>query len=589
MLTDTEFEVLATARNRLQAAQRGQKDAIVDQAARLLGCSRQTAYRKLKLAGHDTGRKRRSDAGDSMLTLEQLRMVAGVLAASMNQKGQRMPLGLALDMLRANGKLDCDASESTVARQLYAHMLHPEQLALPSESVQLTSLHPNHVWQVDSTTGAYYYLPQGRLRWMDEAEFNKNKAHNLVKASSDLLTRYAATDHTTHCFKVRYFLGGESTQNLIEFLVWALWKQEAGPMHGVPLILMGDRGPANQSHLMGLFCKRLGIELLLHAPGNARATGSVEKSHDLARMHLETRYRFQDPREVTLDRLNIDAEVWAAAYCSTRVHSRHGRTRYAAWMEINRYPGALRVAASLDALREAAVGRPETPRVGNEKRISFRGLPYHLGMVPGVIAGMRVTVQSNVFRAPDIDVEVVDQDSGETTWHVVSPEQKNEWGYDAARVIGQGYKGVTNSALDDNRNLLKQGAYKVGDGLPTIKEAERARKMHAQAYGGAIDPMADVRATQVPAFLPRRSVPLGLPERPAPVRVLNHVEACKLLRERMGAVYPPQMFAHVCEHYPDGVPEAELDALQALFTTGQPMPGATDNTFTGLRAVGDGQ
>ena len=51
-------------------------------------------------------------------------------------------------------------------------------------------------------------------------------------------------------------------------------------------------------------------------------------------MHFETRLRFEDPSLVTLDRLNEQAHRWTAAYCSNRTHSRHGRTRYGAWMEI---------------------------------------------------------------------------------------------------------------------------------------------------------------------------------------------------------------------------------------------------------------
>ena len=306
MPTDLEHDVLASVRDALAAAPRGSRAHLVEQAAGLLNCSVPTAYRKLKLAGFDSARKRRSDAGECMLSIEQLRLVSGVLMASMNQKGQRMPVGTALSILRASGQLDSPASDGTVGRQLYAHMLHPEQLALPSEAVRLTSEHPNHVWQVDSTTGAYYYLPGGRLRWMDESEVNKNKVTNLAKVASDLLTRYSATDHTTHAFKVRYFLGGESAQNLIEFLVWAMWRQGVSPMHGVPRILMADQGSANKSHLMAAFCKRLGIELLLHTvvadfardPLSAGVVGEVSTLGGLTRQ----RQPAQLHREVAISR-----------------------------------------------------------------------------------------------------------------------------------------------------------------------------------------------------------------------------------------------------------------------------------------------
>jgi hypothetical protein len=586
MLTATEFDVLAGARDQLLRAPHGAKAAIVDRVARALGCSPQTAYRKLGQAGLDSGRKRRRDAGDSLLDDAELRLVAGVLAASLNQKGQRMPVATALDMLRASGQLRADVHESTVSRQLYAHRMHPEQLALPTPSVQMVSLHPNHVWQVDSTTGAYYYLPGGRLRWMPEDQFYKNKVDNLVKASSDLLTRYAATDHASHAFKCRYYLGGESIENLLDFVTWAMWRQDANPMHGVPFMLVMDPGGANKSQVMRNFERSAGFELRHHAAGSARVTGSVEKVHDLVRMHFETRFRFTDPREVTLDALNERIDAWTVSYCATRVHTRHGRTRFGAWMAIT--PAQLRVPASLEALREAAVREPETRRVANDKTITFAHKDgtrtYDLSQVPGVVAGLKVTLQVNVFRAPDIDVQFICPDTGEQSWHVVAPAQTTEWGFRAGGPVwGEDMRTAAYSDVDRNRNDLTRRAYKVGDGLPSLEEAQRARKQHAQAFAGLVDPMADVKATPVPAYLPRRSTELALPERNLQARRLNTVDAAKRLRELLGAAYTPQVYAHLAQHFADGVPEDELGAIAALFS------GAADAGQAAgpqLRAVG---
>jgi transposase InsO family protein len=587
-----EYELLCEVREKLRTAAHGTKAAVLEQAATLLNCDPKSVYRKLGAVGFKSGRKQRSDAGESILTREQLVELSGVLMASVNGKDQRMPIATAIDMVRASaaqrGEEFPAVSESTVSRQLYEHYLHPEQLGMPTAHVELTSKHPNHVWQVDSTTGAYYYLPQGRLRWMDEADFNKNKAANLVKASTDLLTRYSVADHTTHMFKVRYFLGGETAKNLLEFLVWAIWKQDSGPMCGAPLILMADQGPANKSHLTRLFCARLGIQLELHAPRNARATGSVEKSHDLARMHLETRYHFNEPADVTLAKLNTDAEAWCAAYCATRIHTRHGRTRAAAWMEINRYPGALRMPATLEALMDAAVSEPDTPRVDLDGKLrrTVGGVrhTYRLDSIPGVVAGLRVTVQTNVFRAPAIDVLHTCRDTGEQTWHVVEPEARDDWGFSGERVIGERREGRTNDVLDEHRNAVKRQAYQLGDGLPTLKEAEAARKRHQRAYAETIDPMADVKATPVPSFLPRRSVELPLgPARSVVARLLTPVEACVALKARMGAAYTPQVYAWVSQRFADGVPEEQLEAIAQ-----QLAPAAPAEAPQGLRIVGGG-
>ena len=584
MLSATEFDVLAGARDQLRRAPHGGKAAIIDRVARALGCSTQTAYRKLNQAGLDSGRKRRSDAGECVLSDDELRLVAGVLSASLNQKGQRMPVATALDILRASGQLRADVHETTVSRQLYARHMHPEQLALPSPSVQMVSLHPNHVWQVDSTTGAYYYLPGGRLRWMPEDQFYKNKVQNLVKASSDLLTRYAATDHTSHSFKCRYYLGGETIENLLDFLTWAMWKQDSSPMHGVPLMLMMDPGGANKSQVMRNFERAVGFKLEHHAAGSARVTGSVEKTHDLVRMHFETRFRFTDPREVSLDALNERIEVWTAGYCATRVHTRHGRTRYGAWMAI--LPEQLRVPASLEALRDAAVREPETRRVANDKTVSFGARTYDLSQVPGVVAGLKVTMQINVFRSPAIDVRFVCPDTGAESWHVVEPAVTTEWGFRAdGPVWGQDMRTAAYSDVDQHRNDLLKRAYKVGDGLPSLEEAQRARKAHAQAYAGIVDPMADVKATPVPAYLPRRSTELVMQQRQVEARRLNTVDAAKRLRDMLGAAYTPQVYTHLAANFADGVPEDQLDAIAALFTgTAAEAPASA----SGLRIVGGG-
>ena len=53
---------------------------------------------------------------------------------------------------------------------------------------------------------------------MDRDEFYRNKPQNFARvARTDLCTRYAVSDHASGAFKLRYFLGGESAQNLVDF------------------------------------------------------------------------------------------------------------------------------------------------------------------------------------------------------------------------------------------------------------------------------------------------------------------------------------------------------------------------------------
>lgn len=580
MSSAIEYELLSALQVRTADMKHGEKTKAKEETATALGCSTKTLYRKLKALGFDDkDRKERSDARTSVLSSAELGLIAGVLMTSANNKGQRMPVQDALDILMASGQLKTLVSASTVNRQLYQRRMHPEQLALPSASIRVAAEHINQVWQIDSTTGAYYYMPGGRLRFMPEDEFYKNKSANLVKASPDLLTRYSCVDVASHAGKGRHYLGGETAENLLDFATWAMCKQEPSPVHGVPFILVMDPGAANKGQLMRNFCKTAGIKLIHHAPGAARVTGSVEKFHDLVGMHFEKRLRFADPSEVSLDRLNEWLDDWMANFCATRKHTRHGKTRYSAWMGIAQEH--LRAPASLAALREAAVRLPETRSVANNRSVSFNGRTYDVSMVPGVVAGLKVTLQVNVFRHPSIDVQFIDMDTGEETWHVVAPQEFDELGYPlGAPVWGREIRSASNSEMDNTRNQLVKQAYKAGDGLPTLEEAARARKNHAQAYAGVVDVMADVKAAPVPTYLPRSSTPIALPQRRVEAKRLTVVAACVAIKARLGAAYTPQMFADVSKRWPDGVPDDQIDAICAALSAAAP---AADNNVSGTR------
>lgn len=560
MSNQLENEVLTTLASRRTAASRGQWTTLVKAAAAQLGLSVPTLYRRLAQLGVSEPRKRRSDAGETHLTREQLSLIAGMAAASLNNKNQRMPLRVVVEILHAQGKLP-PVSVSTVSRQLRAARMHPDHLALPAPSVQLRSLHPNHVGQFDSTVGAYYYLPGGRLRWMPEQEFNRNKAHNLVKAATDLLTRQTYVCHTTGAIKARHCLGGESAANALEFLVYAFDKQPASPVHGVPRILMMDPGGANKSGPMRNFLARLGIEPLWHAAGSARVTGSVEKAHDIIRMNFETRLRFVDPRQVTLEWLNDQLERWVSMYCSARVHGRHGMPRYEAWLKIT--ADQLRAASSTEALRNAATHLPETRRVLNDSTVKFGGRLYDLAGIPGVVPGLKVTVALNIFRAPSIDVLCLCPETGAETWHVVEPAQLDLWGYrHDAPVIGETFRAARHTEVDQARSALTRQAYATGASLPTLEEAAKARRAHAQAYAGVVDVMADVKSAVMPTYIPKRGAAIDLPPRELAPQPLSLFKAARLLQLRLGKAYTPQVYADLEKRWPNGdVPTDQIEAL----------------------------
>ena len=243
-------------------------------------------------------------------------------------------------------------------------------------------------------------------------------------------------------------------------------------------------------------------------------------------------------------------------------------------------------------MRELASSEPVQRRVENDMAISFAvkgygSFRYRLSDVPGVTVAGKVLVAVNLYRAPALDVQVVDADTGEEFWQTVAPIETNEYGFDvAAPMFGDTPRQAANTSVDENRNRVEREAYRSPtEGLPSLDEVAKARKKHQQAYAGIVDPMADVRATRVPAYLPRRSTELEATgaRTVAPV-LLTVVEACKRIKAALGEGYTPQVFTWVAARFTEGVPEDQLDAICAQFAP------VVDNKLTGaaqpLRVVG---
>ena len=593
----TEWEVMLKARDMLVAAPHGRKADVTAQVARMLQCSTATVYRRLEAAGLDLGRKRRSDAGSAAVDLDELKLLGATLMASRRDNDKQLwSTRRAVSALQANGLLSSELSAGRLAEVLKAQGLHVEQLARPHATTALRSPHPNWLWQIDSSTSVLYKDKTGRMRSMSTDEFYKNKPQNFARVVNDLITRYLAVDHASGAFRGRYYLGGESAENLIDFFIHAVTKG-LSPMHGVPLHVYTDQGSGNKAGLWLNFARNLDVKLLRHEVGRANATGSVEKHGDLWERGFEGGFPFMDPEQITLDWLNAAGEEWAAQFCASERHSRHGMTRDAAWLLIRQEQ--LRVPESVALLRELASAEPQTRRVSNTLTISFRvrgeARSYSVRGLAGAGPAEKLTVRINPYRAPAIDVLVGTDAEGREQWQLVEPELVDQYGFPLdAPVLGEGFRPAANTVLDDNRHELLRRTYRQeGAPLPTLEEAQRLRKAHAQALGGALDPMADVRATERPTYMPRRGTPLDTPAaaaaggRRVSAVLLTPVEASKRIKALIPAEhFGPQVYAWLVQRFAEGVPEDQLDGLAQQF-----VPAAADDQAQpgqGLRVVAGG-
>lgn len=567
---------LAQVLQAAQAAPRGGKQAIYTAACAELGMSTATLHRHLGKITVKPERKKRSDAGDVSLTRDEAVAISAALMTSHRKSNKRlMSIGQAVEVMRANGEVRADRadpatgelvplSDSAIARALRHYNLHPDQLNRPTPAVELKSLHPNHVWQVDASLCVLYYLnarteAESGLQVMERDKFYKNKPANLKRIEADRVWSYEITDHNSSAIYLQYVMGAESGTNLADCFINAIQKREGDPFHGVPFLLMMDMGSANTSGLFANLARRLQVKTIAHAPGNARATGQVEKTRDLIERSFESGLRLRPVRD--LAELNAQAQRWARWFNATKVHSRHGKTRYDAWMAIT--ADQLRVAPPVEICQALLTESPETRKVTDFLTVSYKGREFDVRGVPNVMVGekLHITLNPWVLEA----AMVVDTDAeGNEVLHSIPLVVRDDAGFRSdANVIGEDWKRPADTQLEANRKEVDRFAFDA----KSDAEVEAKRKAKAVPFGGRIDPGKVIDQAPERTFLPRRGTDLQttVSTQKAPARVLNTFEAAAEL-VRMGVTMTRETSAQVRAWYPDGIPEDELQDLQARLT-----------------------
>ncbi|WP_096978270.1 DDE-type integrase/transposase/recombinase [Escherichia coli] len=567
------------------AAIHGEKEAVYRAACEELQMSRATLLKKLKGVRMSKPRKQRSDAGKTTLTHDEMLTISGAWLASPRPGNGKKGYSLEdiVDGLRDNGliiagRTDTETGEffplsiDAISRALRQHRMHPDQLRAPSPALELASLHPNHVWQLDASICVLYYLKnpakkaQGDtgLRVMSAAEFNKNKPRNLDRIVNDRVWSFEITDHTTGWIYVEYRFGGESAVNFLEVMINAMQERGgADVLHGVPKILFTDPGSALVSASLLNMCRAMGICTIQHKAHNARATGSVEKARDIIERKFEGGLRFL--RVDDIDELNRLARLWRMKFNRTAIHSRHCMSRTDAWLRITEEQ--LVKAPAPEICRELAISLPEERTVTGKLRVPFRGKEYDVSDVPGVFVGDKVMVARNPWSDEEARVVIIN-DEGFETFHVINAIQKDElWQYStSAPVIGEEYRQLPETVTRTNRDEVEQHTY----GTASREETDAAKKDKALPFGGRFNPYLDIERDEHPAYLPKRGQASDVRRPRTEQRPMTHVEAAKALRDKFiadGLTWTPEHYRQLTAQYPDGVPEAALDEVMATLTT----------------------
>jgi len=549
------------------AAGHGGKEAIYAAACQHTNMSRATLMRRLKEVTVKEKRKQRSDAGTTSIPEAMLQLVAATMMEGYRANNKKiMTVGHALEILAANGKIprgrvDEESGEirpwsaSAVLRALRQAGLHPEQLRRATPATPQRSLHPNDVWQIDASISTLFYVPESGVADMSPAVFYKNKPGNFEKIKRQRLTRYVVTDHCSGAIFVHYVAGGESIVNMTESFLRAIAQRPNQQMYGVPFRLTMDPGSAGESSAFGNLLRRLFVEPVVNSVGNARAKGQVENAHNLVECDFESGFKFGHVPDINW--INAQAARWMRWYNSTKVHGRHGLTRYQKWLEIT--AEQLRIIPEGIDARDIVFGKKETRVVNQWVNIEFGGQEWKVGHVPGVMMGETLEVVVNPFNPQAL--YAVSGADGNELMIALERVEKDEHGFVAdGALIGREFKGAADTRLDTNRKLIER----LATDTETDVAAEAARKVKKLPFNAEVDAYKHLDDLPAATTLPRRGTALDVAAAvaSAPERVLNHFEVARAL-VAAGVVMDADKNRQIAQWYPEGVPESALDDLQA--------------------------
>lgn len=562
-----EIDYLRGIAQQLKAAKHGKKGRIIQDASTFLSISHAELYRRLENVGYTTERKTRSDKGKSAISADVAKEIGGLLMISKRANGKQNGTIKAVNQLLRDNGVNLNVSDTTVSRALRKHHFHPEQLSVPSAHIRQRSLHPNHVWQIDASVCVLFYLPNGGIKIMEEKEFNDNKPKNLEKISRVRVIRYVITDHYSGWLYVEYVSGAEDSNNLINCFLNAIQQRNRQePMHGVPHILMMDKGSANLSGYFLNLLDRLQVRHIEHAAGNPRAKGQVECAQNIVERNFESLFRINQFAQIkSIDELNVYAAQWRAAFNQSAVHTRTKQTRNQVWMTIQ--PEQLRLAPNPDICRELVTTMPKSATVRGDLTVThsvkgFGNQSYDVSHIPDIYVKAKVEIVVNPYRIPDIDVVVTDIEGNKTNY-TVSPQKLDKaslFPLDAP-VIGEGIESLPDSIADKHRKAITKAAY----GVETQAEVSQALKKRQAAYEH-LDATASINAVFIPEFLPRSGEQLITEQTRRELAPLNHVEAAKQIKALLSAqdfaeLWTAQSYQALVKAHPQNVP---VDAVRQI-------------------------
>ena len=538
-----------------------ERKSIIEEYARITGRSVSFCYKELKRNGYCSGSQSRKDKGQSVVDENTVKVVASLVKAGIRETGKKtMPVNVALDILNRNG-IDVGVKSSRLRELLRDYKVDYESLKKDNHNTRMRSEHPNQVHEVDPSVALIYFAPESKkIKIIEDSEYYKNKDFfndakdkkgKNIKRKKCL--RYVLTDHYSGSICLRYYAAyGETAEYLYDFLLYAWGKKEREDyaFHGVPELLLWDKGSANSSKSVSNALKSLNVRAITHSAGNPRAKGQVENANNLIETHFECLFRIEGVSSI--EELNEAAERFCVEYNTKMKIKRLGQTissRYLLWQKIK--TSELRELPDLELCRQIFSAGVLKRKVKSDLTISFyhakakRTLVYSLIDIYGIEKGDEVYCQALLFGD---ELKAIIWFEGKDEFgkkvelsYELKPIEVDEAGFDVnAPVIGREYK---KTKLTENEKNIKE-----------IEELAEARKKVSELKSHSL-----IQKETNKFVYQKEGEAIELKNEAHEIN-LSYIEAIERVKSALGYI-PDNLTNQLKADYPAGVPYSYIDEI----------------------------
>jgi hypothetical protein len=198
-------------------------------------------------------------------------------------------------------------------------------------ATQLVADHSNQAWMIDSTPSNQYYFNFKRQYIIYRPEITKDKHLGDIMRKEGLwkIWTYVLRDVYSGAWFIMPFAPDGRGENLDDYLTFVIEAMTAKrdlriPVHGIPEIIISDKGSSLTSNLWKAFFFRLGSEVRAHKARRPEAKGIVEGQISANKRSNEAPL----PRELV-----HSMEELTAFYTEWMIYDNVQHGYYAKWLE----------------------------------------------------------------------------------------------------------------------------------------------------------------------------------------------------------------------------------------------------------------